>query len=59
MVKEVKEYKPLKPSAAFNKGVDYGVELVILYGTLIAITAYEINKTWKSNIKEDQRRIKV
>ena len=44
--KELKLYiKPLNSESAFNKGVEYGVEFVVLYGSLFAFTVYEINKS--------------
>ena len=34
--------KPLSDEAAFNKGVEYFVEVVFFYGILIGIAVYEI-----------------
>ena len=36
--------KPLSEDAAFNKGVDYFVELIFFYGVLIYIGLWEIKK---------------
>ncbi|CDW86939.1 UNKNOWN [Stylonychia lemnae] len=37
--------KPLSQEAAFNKGVEYFVELVFFYGILITIAMYEIKSS--------------
>jgi hypothetical protein len=36
--------KPLSDEAAFNKGVDYFVEVVFFYGVLISLAIWEIAK---------------
>eukprot|EP00347_Sterkiella_histriomuscorum_P011822 403370970 len=36
--------KPLSDEAAFNKGVEYFVELVFFYGILFTIAIYEVKK---------------
>ncbi len=36
--------KPLSDEAAFNKGVEYFVEVVFFYGILIAIAVWEVKK---------------
>jgi hypothetical protein len=37
--------KPLSDEAAFNKGVEYFVEVVFFYGILISIAVFEINRS--------------
>ena len=37
--------KPLSEEAAFNKGVEYFVEVVFFYGVLIGIAVWEIKKS--------------
>jgi hypothetical protein len=37
--------KPLSDEAAFNKGVDYFVEVVFFYGILISIAIFEIHRS--------------
>ena len=51
--------KPLNSEAAFNKGVEYGIEFVILYGSLFFITAYEIKKNYEKSDKEKKEKIKL
>ena len=36
--------KPLSEDAAFNKGVDYFCEIVLLYGVLMMVAVYEVKK---------------
>ena len=43
--------KPLSDEAAFNKGVDYFVEIVFFYGILMAIAIYEVKKSGDSSEK--------
>ena len=51
--------KPLNSEAAFNKGVEYGIEFVILYGSLFFITTYEIKKNYEKSDKEKKEKIKL
>ena len=37
--------KPLSDEAAFNKGVEYFVEVVFFYGILIGIAVWEVKKS--------------
>jgi hypothetical protein len=37
--------KPLSDEAAFNKGIDYVIEAVFLYGVLIVLSLWEIQRT--------------
>jgi hypothetical protein len=37
--------KPLSDEVAFNKGVEYFVEVVFFYGVLISIAVWEIKKS--------------
>jgi len=37
--------KPLSDEAAFNKGVEYFVEMVFFYGVLISIAIWEVKKS--------------
>ena len=37
--------KPLSDEAAFNKGIDYFVEIVFFYGLLIGIAVWELKKS--------------
>ena len=53
----MKTLKPLTPDAAFKKGADYGVELIVLYGSLAALSIYEVNKQWGKNLKEENRKV--
>ena len=39
--------KPLNSESAFNKGVEYGIEFFVLYGSIFAITAYEVNRNYQ------------
>ena len=41
--------KPLSDEAAFNKGVDYFVEVVFFYGVLISLAIWEISKSQESS----------
>ena len=43
--------KPLSDEAAFNKGVEYFVEVVFFYGVLIGIAIFEIKKSHESSEK--------
>ncbi len=43
--------KPLSDEAAFNKGVEYFVEVTFFYGILIAIGIYEVAKSHESSRK--------
>lgn len=43
--------KPLSDEAAFNKGVEYFVEIVFFYGVLIAIAVYEVQRSHESSEK--------
>ncbi len=36
--------KPLSDDAAFNKGIDYFVEVVFFYGVLIGIAIFELKR---------------
>ena len=36
----------LNPNAAFNKGVEYMVEIFLFYGVLLGIAYYEIHKNY-------------
>ena len=57
---ELKLYiKPLNKESAFNKGVEYGTEFVILYGSLFAFTVYEIKKSAEKSAIEKARQQKV
>lgn len=44
--------KPLSDEAAFNKGVDYFVEIMFFYGILMAIAVYEVKKSAESSEKQ-------
>ena len=44
--------KPLSEEAAFNKGVDYFVEIVFFYGVLIGIAFYEVVKSHNSSERQ-------
>ncbi len=41
--------KPLSDEAAFNKGVEYFVEVAFFYGILIGIAVWEIQKSQASS----------
>ena len=57
---ELKLYiKPLNKESAFNKGVEYGVEFVVLYGSLFAFTVYEIKKSAQKSDAEKLRQKKI
>jgi Optic atrophy 3 protein (OPA3) len=43
--------KPLSDEAAFNKGVDYFVEIVFFYGVLISLAIWEVSKAQESSDK--------
>lgn len=43
--------KPLSDEAAFNKGVEYFVEVVFFYGVLIGIALFEVNRSHQSSEK--------
>jgi hypothetical protein len=43
--------KPLSEEAAFNKGVEYFVEVIFFYGILMGIAIYEVNKSHISSEK--------
>ena len=51
--------KPLNSESAFNKGVEYGIEFIILYGSLFFITAYEIKKNYEKSNTEKREKIKL
>jgi hypothetical protein len=36
--------KPLSDEAAFNKGIDYFVEVVFFYGVLISLAMFEVKR---------------
>ena len=58
--KELKLYiKPLNKESAFNKGVEYGVEFLVLYGSLFAFTVYEIKKSAQKSDAEKVRQKKI
>ena len=42
---------PLESDVAFVKGVEYAVELVVLYGLIGALSIYEIQKSIKASKK--------
>lgn len=44
--------KPLSEEAAFNKGVEYFVEVCFFYGVLMGIAIYEVNKSHQSSEKQ-------
>jgi hypothetical protein len=37
--------KPLSDEAAFNKGIDYFVEVVFFYGVLICLAVFELKRS--------------
>ena len=41
--------KPLSDEAAFNKGVDYFVEVVFFYGILISLAIWEVTKAQEAS----------
>ena len=43
--------KPISNDAAFNKGVEYFSEIFLLYGVLLCVSAYEIDKAAKTAAK--------
>lgn len=43
--------KPLSDEAAFNKGVEYFVEIVFFYSVLITIAIWEVKKSHDSSEK--------
>ena len=43
--------KPLSEEAAFNKGVEYFVEVVFFYGVLIGIAVWEVDRSQKASDK--------
>ncbi len=52
--------KPLSDEAAFNKGVEYFVEVFFFYGVLMAIAVYEVDKSHKSSekLKKDLKELR-
>ena len=46
--------KPLSEEAAFNKGVEYFVEVVFFYGVLIGIAVWEVKKSQDASDKLKQ-----
>ena len=48
--------KPLNRDSAFNKGVEYGIEFIILYGSLFAITMYEIKKNYAKSAQDKKEK---
>ena len=44
--------KPLSEEAAFNKGVEYFVEVFFFYGVLISIAVWEIKRGHDSSEKQ-------
>ena len=53
--------KPLSDEAAFNKGVEYFVEVVFFYGILIGIAIWEVKKAAESSekLKLDMKNLTV
>ena len=51
--------KPLKDDAAFNRGVDFFVEITFLYGLVAALTLYEVRKSYISSGKSSARLKKI
>jgi len=43
--------KPLSEEAAFNKGVEYFVEVLFFYGVLITLAVWEIKKSQEASNK--------
>lgn len=43
--------KPLSDEAAFNKGVEYFVELLFFYGVLVSIAVWEVKKSQDASDK--------
>lgn len=43
--------KPLSDEAAFNKGVEYFVEIVFFYGVLVGIAIWEVKKSQDASDK--------
>ena len=41
------------PKVAFNKGVDWAVELVFFYGVLFGLALYEINKNEQAKHRQE------
>ena len=48
--------KSLNSTAAFNKGVEYFVEIIFFYGVLICLAYYEIRKSYLASIKENKKK---
>ena len=46
---KVQEIKAMSEEAAFNKGVDYLVEIIFFYGIIMAIGVYELKKAAESS----------
>lgn len=46
--------KPLSEEAAFNKGVEYFVEVVFFYGVLIGIAVWEVKRSSDASDKLKQ-----
>ena len=54
--KEIKIYiKPLSSNKAFNKGVEWFSEIFFLYGILMALAAYEVDKANKASVASAKR----
>ena len=47
--------KPLSSSRAFSKGVEWFSEIFFFYGTLMALAAYELNKSHKASLESSNR----
>ena len=43
--------KPLSDEAAFNKGIDYFVEVVFFYGVLISLAIFEVKRAQDASDK--------
>jgi hypothetical protein len=41
------------PKVAFNKGVEWAVELVFFYGVLFGLALYEINKNEQAKHRQE------
>ena len=48
--------KSLNSTAAFNKGVEYFVEIIFFYGVLICLAYYEIRKSYLASIKDNKKK---
>lgn len=46
--------KPLSDEAAFNKGVDYFVDIVFFYGALFGLALFELERNVKNSAKAKQ-----